>query len=75
MLRTYSMISRAAQLVGMLVLVGSLFLAIVFLHDGDKLSALFCATMTLASTAFIILAGWARKRMRVWSDKFPPSVR
>lgn len=75
MLRTYSMISRAAQLVGMLVLVGSLFLAIVFLHDGDKLSALFCATMTLASAAFIILAGWARKRMRVWSDKFPPSVR
>ncbi|HEY1071432.1 hypothetical protein [Brevundimonas sp.] len=69
------MISHAAQLVGMLVLMGSLVLAIAFLRDGDKLSAFFCATMTLVSAAFIILAGWMRKRMKVWSDKFPPSDR
>ena len=73
MLKPYSMLSRAAQLAGVLVLAGSLFLAIAFLQDGDKPAALFCATMTLASAAFIALAGWMRKRMKVWSDKFPPS--
>ena len=75
MLKTYSILSRAAQLVGVLMFAGSLFLAIAFLQGGEKPAALFCATMTLASAAFIALAGWIRKRMKAWSDKFPASVR
>jgi len=70
MVRTYSILSRAIQFIGGVVLMGSFFLAIVFLRDGDKLTALVCATMTLVSAAFIILAGWMRKRMKVWSDSF-----
>ena len=75
MLGTYSLIARVAQIVGALVLVGALFLAIGFLRDGDKLAALFCAAVTLAAAACIVLVGWMRKRMKVWSEKFPPSVR
>lgn len=74
-LKIYSIITRMAQLVGALVFAGSAFLAIAFLRDGDRLASLFCGTGTSVSAAFIVLAGWMRKQMKVWSDKFPPSVR
>ncbi|WP_312781223.1 hypothetical protein [Brevundimonas sp.] len=75
MLSIYSVTARIFQLLGALVLAGAAFLTVAFLRDGDRIASLFCATMTLASAAFIILAGWMRKRMKAWSDKFPPSVR
>lgn len=75
MLKTISITARIFQLLGALVLAGSAFLAIAFLRDGDRLASLFCATGALASVAFMVLAGWMRKQMKVWSDKFPPSVR
>jgi len=75
MLSIYSITTRIFQLFGALVLAGAAFLAVAFLRDGDRLASLFCATVTLACAALIILAGWMRKRMKVWSDKFPPSVR
>ena len=75
MLRTYAMLARAARLVGFLVLAGCLFLTIAFLRDGDKFTAFFCAAGALAAAASIKLSGWMRKRMKAWSDKFPPSVR
>ena len=75
MLKIYSITCRVAQLVGVLVLAGSAFLAIAFMRDGDRLASLFCGIGALASAAFIVLVGWMRKRMKAWSDKFPPSVR
>lgn len=75
MLSIYSITTRIFQLLGALVIAGAAFLTVAFLRDGDILASLFCVTVTLACAAFIILAGWMRKRMKVWSDKFPPSVR
>ena len=75
MLSLYMITTRIFQLLGALVLAGAAFLTVAFLRDGDMLASLFCATAALACAAFIILAGWMRKRMKVWSDKFPPSVR
>jgi hypothetical protein len=75
MLSIYSITTRIFQLLGASALAGAAFLAVAFLRDGDRLASLFCATVTLACAAFIILAGWMHKRMKVWSDKFPPSVR
>lgn len=72
MLSIYSITTRIFQLLGALILAGAAF---GFLRDGDRLASLLCVTVTLACAAFIILAGWMRKRMKVWSDKFPPSVR
>jgi len=57
MLSIYSITTRIFQLLGALVLAGAAFLAVAFLRDGDRLAALFCATVTLACAALIILAG------------------
>jgi len=75
MLSVYSITTRIFQVLGALVLAGAAFLAVGFARDGDRLASLLCGTVTLACAAFIILAGLMRKRMKVWSDKFPPSVR
>lgn len=75
MLKTYSITARIFQVIGALVLAVAAFLAIAFLRDGDRLASLFCGIGTLASAAFIVLVGWMRKQMQVWSEKFPPSVR
>jgi len=75
MLSIYTITTGIFQTLGALVLAGAAFLTVAFLRDGDMLASLFCATVTLACAAFILLAGWMRKRMKAWSDKFPPSVR
>jgi len=75
MLIICSIITRIAQLMGVLVLVFAALLTVAFLSQGDKLASLLCATVTLASIGYILLAGLMRKRMRVWSEKFPSSVR
>lgn len=75
MLSYYSITTRIFQLLGAVVFAGTAFLAVAFLFDGDRLASLFSAAVALACVAFIILAGWMRRRVKAWSDKFPPSVR
>lgn len=49
-------------------------LAVGLVTEG-KAGAVFSAGLALAMIAFVLLAGWMRKRAKKHADLFPPSLR
>lgn len=74
MYRLQAAILRSFQVLGVVMALAAGLLAVGLVNEG-KGGALFSAGLALAMVAFVLLAGWMRKRAKKHADLFPPSVR